>query len=126
MGDTRQEHTNERRTNDKMNIEERMKKMSTEKIVRYVAYCVLMKHKGMTPDAAMRVQEFEFQIDEKERQLDGLDYWLGNGRRKNNCRHIDLSADAEFDELFFKGVVDVVKPDVVKPRPSQSNAPALD
>jgi hypothetical protein len=80
-----------------------------------------MKHKGMTAEQAKRVVEFEFELSEDGKELQRLEYWLGNGRRKTNLRIIDLSGDAEFDDLFYN----IIHSNSCWSR-SQSNAPALD
>jgi hypothetical protein len=92
-------------------------------LMSYIKTSVLMKHKGMTTEQAKRVVEFEFELSEDGKELCGLEYWLGNGRRKTNRRTIDLSGDAEFDDLFY----DAIYQSSCWPRNrSQSNAPALD
>jgi hypothetical protein len=96
----------------------------TAVMMGFIKTMILMKHKGMTKEQAMRVHEFEFEFDDKDKTLTGLEYWLGNGRRKTNYRRIDLSADAEFDEMFTKGVLEYFEPPT--PAPAHSNAPSTD
>jgi hypothetical protein len=90
-------------------------------LINFIKTAVLIKHKQMTTEQAIRVREFEFELTEDGKQLSCLEYWLGNGRRKTNYRKIDLSADSEFDELFYTGVHRHMCPP-----PSQSNAPSMD
>jgi hypothetical protein len=95
----------------------------TAALMGYIKTSVLMKHRGMTTEQAKRVVEFEFELSKDFKELRGLEYWLGKGRRKTNRRIIDLSGDAEFDDLFYNAIH--LSP--CWPRnQSQSNAPALD
>lgn len=89
--------------------------------MRGIKSMILMKHKKMTMEQAMRVVEFEFETSEDGKTIEGLDYWLGNGRRKTNYRRIDMSGDAEFDETFYEHVYRFFHTP-----PPQSNAPSTD
>ena len=92
--------------------------------MRGIKSLILMKHKKMTMEQAMRVVEFEFEASEDGKTLTGLEYWLGNGRRKTNYRRIDMSGDAEFDEMFYEQVYRHF--DAPPSAPAKSNAPSLD
>jgi hypothetical protein len=75
-------------------------------LMRAMKSLAIMKHTGKTKEMAMRIDEFEFCIDPKNKTLKGLEYWIGRGRRTSNRRHIDLENDnfndSEIVKQFFK------------------------
>jgi len=95
---------------------------SPEVAIGIIKTMILMRHKGMTIEQAMRVKEYEFETDETNKTICSLSYWLGDGRRKTNHRSIDLSNDTEFNEPFF-GVINRMFPQTA---PAKSNAPSTD
>ena len=78
--------------------------MEVQVALRGIKSLILMKHKGMTKERAIRVPEFEFEFDGDTNQLCGLEYWLGDGRRTTNRRYVSLADDRSFDELFYNQV----------------------
>ena len=42
-------------------------------IMGFIKSTILQKHKGMTKEQAMRVQEFEFEFDEVSKTIEGLE-----------------------------------------------------
>ena len=54
---------------------------------------IIMSATGKTREQAMRIYEYEFELDYKQKRVLALEYWLGSGRRDKNRRHITIPSD---------------------------------
>jgi len=55
---------------------------------------IIMDATGKTREQAMRICEYEFELDYNQKRVLALEYWLGNGRRATNRRLITIPLDS--------------------------------
>jgi hypothetical protein len=54
---------------------------------------MIMEATGKTREQAMRIEEFEFEMNYSTKRIESLSYWLGSGRRDKNHRYISIAPD---------------------------------